>query len=106
MMDVVHFVASEYKLGKIELDKYSHDMDASVKLLSEKDLILQDMNKMFDYFQELEGYLRFLKRPEALELREVLCQNMDNIGVRCFYFERILNAVEKYITEVSKLPVI
>ena len=99
MMDVVKFVASEYKLGKIELDKYSHDMDASVKLLSEKDLILQDMNKMFDSFQELEGYLRFLKRPEALELRE-------NIGVRCFYFEKILNAVEKYITEVSKLPVV
>ena len=39
-MDVVKFVASEYKVGKIELDKYSHDMDASVKLLSEKDLIL------------------------------------------------------------------
>ena len=106
MMDVVHFVASEYKLGKIELDKYSHDMDASVKLLSEKDLILQDMNKMFDYFQELEGYLRYLKRPEALELSEVLCQNLENIAVRCFYFEKILNAVEKYITEVSKLPVI
>ena len=106
MMDVVKFVASEYKLGKIELDKYSHDMDASVKLLSEKDLILQNMGKMMDYFQELEDYLRFLKRPEALELREVLCQNMENIGVRCFYFEKILNAVEKYITEVSKLPVV
>ena len=106
MMDVVEFVASEYKLGKIELDKYSNDMDGYVKLLSEKDLILQDMNKMFDYFDELEKYLRYLKRPEALELSEVLCQNLENISVRCFYFEKILNAVEKYITEVSKLPVI
>ena len=106
MMDVVEFVASEYKLGKIELDKCSHDMDASVELLFKKDFILSDMNKMFDYFEELQGYLRFLKRPEALELREVLCQNLDNIGVRCFYFERVLNAVEKYITEVSKLPAI
>ena len=85
MMDVVKFVASEYKLGKIELDKYSHEMDASVKLLSEKDLILQDMNKMFDSFQELEDYLRYLKRPEALELSEVLCQNLENIGTRCLF---------------------
>ena len=106
MMDVVEFVASEYKLGKIELDKYSNDMDGYVNLVSKQDSILSDMDKMMEYFEELEGYLRFLKRPEALELREVLCQNMDNIGVRCFYFERILNAVEKYITEVSKLPVI
>ena len=106
MMDVVEFVASEYKLGKIELDKYSHDMDGYVNLLSKQDSILSNMDKMMEYFEELEGYLRFLKRPEALELREVLCENMDNIGVRCFYFEKILNAVEKYITEVSKLPVI
>ena len=106
MMDVVDFVASEYKLGKIELDKCSNDMDGYVNLLSKQDSILSDMGKMMDYFEELEGYLRFLKRPEALELREVLCQNMDNVGVRRFYFERILNAVEKYITEVSKLPVI
>ena len=81
-------------------------MDGYVNLVSKQDSILSDMDKMMEYFEELEGYLRFLKRPEALELREVLCQNMDNIGVRCFYFERILNAVEKYITEVSKLPVI
>ena len=55
MMDVVKFVASEYKVGKIELDKYSHDMDASVKLLSEKDLILQNMGKMTKISEKTRG---------------------------------------------------